>query len=127
MKTKRPGARLGMGPERRNQIMKITDKTLAALKPKDTLFKVTDDRCPGLTLRIHPGGTKSWYIRKTIELDGTRQRVELKIGKFPAMNCTQARGEFHQQTAVIDDALSHAVSAARSRVTRLALGELLKK
>ena len=105
--------------------MRLTDKSAAALRGKPKTYKVTDDRCPGLTLRVHPGGTKAWYIRKTLDMDGTKRRVELKIGNFPAMNCTKARIEFHQQTAVVEEGLAHAVSAARSRATGLEMGELL--
>lgn len=105
--------------------MRLTDKTAASLRPRAKGFKATCDRCPGLTLRVHPSGKRVWYIRKTVDLEGIRQRVEIKIGNFPAMTCAQARIEFHQQTAIVEDGLARAVSAARCRVKGLEVGELL--
>lgn len=105
--------------------MHLTDKALHALRPRSKTYKVTDARCPGLTVRVHPTGKKAWYIRKTVELHGKRQRIEVKIGDFPKMGCKSARLEFHQQTAVVRDALAHAVSAARAQVAGLEMGELL--
>ena len=105
--------------------MHLTDKTLRALRPRSKTYKVTDARGPGRTGRVHPTGKKAGYIRKPVELHGKRQRVEVKIGDFPKMGCKSARLEFHQQTAVVRDALAHAVSAARAQVAGLEMGELL--
>ena len=105
--------------------MRLTDKTAAGLRGKSKSYKVTCDRCPGLTLRVHPSGTRTWYIRKTVDLDGVRQRVEIKLGRHPAMTCAQARLEFHQQTAIVEDGLARAVSAARTRAKALEVGQLV--
>lgn len=65
----------------------MTSKKIAALKPRDKRFTVTDSH--GLTLRVHPTGIKSWVLRLS-----TGGRVsDLTLGRWPEMSLRQARQE----------------------------------
>lgn len=65
----------------------LSAKKIAALKPRDKRFTVTDSH--GLTLRVHPSGVKSWVLRLS-----TGGRVsDLTLGRWPEMSLRQARQE----------------------------------
>ena len=65
----------------------LSSKKIAALKPRDKRFTVTDSH--GLTLRVHPSGVKSWVLRLS-----TGGRVsDLTLGRWPEMSLRQARQE----------------------------------
>ena len=64
---------------------KLTDKQVAALKPRTEAYRVTDEA--GLFLMVQPTGTKVWrtiYSRED-------KRFLLKLGEYPAMSLAQAR------------------------------------
>ena len=65
----------------------LSAKKIAAMKPRDKRFTVTDSH--GLTLRVHPSGVKSWVLRLS-----TGGRVsDLTLGRWPEMSLRQARQE----------------------------------
>tara|TARA_Y100000310_G_scaffold340935_2_gene438411 strand:+ start:280 stop:1602 length:1323 start_codon:yes stop_codon:yes gene_type:complete len=93
--------------------MRFTDKAVQALKPTTKRRKFTCDRCQGLQLKLTPAGKKSWYVRRVFE--GRRQ--EIKLGDFPAMDCRQAKTEFHRLTEKVDDGLAKIVQKRRAQKT----------
>ncbi|MDY5201754.1 MAG: integrase arm-type DNA-binding domain-containing protein [Sutterella parvirubra] len=65
----------------------LTSKKIAALKPREKRFVVTDGH--GLTLRVHPTGSKTWCLR--LSADG---RVsDISLGRWPEVSLKQARQE----------------------------------
>ena len=67
--------------------MPLSSKKIAALRPREKRFTVSDGH--GLTLRVHPSGTKSWSLR--ISCDG---RVnDVCLGQWPEVSLAQARQE----------------------------------
>lgn len=65
----------------------LNSKKIAALKPREKRYVVTDSH--GLTLRIHPSGSKSWVLR----LSTAGRVVDITLGKWPDMSLRQARQE----------------------------------
>ena len=63
----------------------MTSKKIAALKPLEKRYVVSDGH--GLTLRVHPTGTKTWVLR--ISFNGRVSDVTL--GRFPEISLLQAR------------------------------------
>ena len=41
-------------------MVKLTDRAVANLKPRGARYQVFDDGCPGLSIRVSPGGGRSW-------------------------------------------------------------------
>lgn len=67
--------------------MSFTSRNIAALKPRDKRYSLAIEG--GLTIRVHPSGSKSWILRTT--LNG---RVSDKIiGHFPDLSLLQAKQE----------------------------------
>lgn len=63
----------------------LTEKKIAALKPREKRFTVTDGH--GLTLKVQPTGTKSWVLRVSAQ-----GRVsDVFLGHWPEISLMQAR------------------------------------
>jgi integrase len=70
-----------------NPTKALTDKQVAALKPKPEAYRVSDEH--GLYIVIQPTGRKVW--RCQYARDG--QRRKFKLGEYPAMSLATARAE----------------------------------
>ncbi len=80
--------------------MNLTDKRIAALKPKADRYSVHAGS--GLYLEVWPSGAKSWRLR----FSQNRRRQRINLGRFPDMNLAAARAE--------RDRLTQAIKAGRS-------------
>ncbi len=78
-------------------VVLLTPHHITSLKPRDREYAVDDPQCPGLRLRILPGGTTSWVIVKRI--DGTPRRITL--GKWPDLTPDAARAAFYAREATL--------------------------
>ena len=66
--------------------MKIfSSKEIAALKPREKRYSVAIEN--GLTLRVHPSGSKSWVVR--VSQNG--RNVDITLGRFPDISFAQAK------------------------------------
>ena len=63
----------------------LSTKKIRSLKPSEKRYSIVDSN--GLTLRVHPSGTKTWLVRSCI--DG--KVVDKVIGKWPDLTLMQAR------------------------------------
>lgn len=66
---------------------KLTDQAVKAAKPGKAARDITDGTVPGFSLRVTPGGHKSWALR--IKWRGGRSRIDL--GEYPATSLAAAR------------------------------------
>ena len=67
---------------------KMTDRGVAALRPRAKLYAVSDPELTGLWIRIYPTGGKSFVA---IVRDPERKQKWVKIGRTDAMTIDQAR------------------------------------
>ena len=67
--------------------IKMTDQSLARLKPADSRIDVTDALVTNLMMSIHPKGKKIWSVR--YRADG--KRVKMKLGEYPDLTLGDAR------------------------------------
>jgi integrase len=93
-----------------NPTKALTDKQVAALKPKPEAYRVTD--AAGLFLMVLPTGGKVW--RTIYSRDG--KRFLLKLGEYPAMSLAQAR--LARQRVRLDVQDGHHVAAERTTAKR---------
>src|SRR5512134_2346573 len=85
-------------PRTQYATMKLTTKTIQALRPTDNRQEIKDDGCRGLYLLVQPSGAKGWAVR--YHLDGRVRKSTL--GSFPAMGLAEARaaaGKIFEQIA----------------------------
>ena len=65
----------------------FTSKRIAELKPQEKRFSIAIEK--GLTLRVHPSGTKSWVLR----VPQNNRIIDLTLGHFPDLGLQQAKAE----------------------------------
>lgn len=74
----------------------LTSKKIAALRPREKRFSVAIEK--GLTLRVHPSGTKSWVLR----IPQNNRIIDLTLGHFPDLGLQQAKAEARKRQKAFD-------------------------
>ncbi|WP_411892546.1 tyrosine-type recombinase/integrase [Yoonia sp. SDW83-1] len=69
----------------------LTPRMLASLKPKKKEYTLFDGGCPGLAVRVQPGGAMSWVTWQRAE--GKTRRITL--GRYPNLGLEEARAALH--------------------------------
>src|ERR1700712_1570078 len=67
------------------EVMALTDSQIRALRPRDRIYKCTDER--GLYLEVRPGGSKLWRFKYSHL--GKDKRIAL--GRYPEVSLAAAR------------------------------------
>jgi integrase len=75
----------------------LTHRSIEALRPAEAPYRVPDQRCKGLAIRISPGGVKSWDLAYRIRGTGKVRRVSL--GRVGDVTLEEARERAHQLTS----------------------------
>jgi integrase len=73
----------------------LTDTRVKTAKPRDKLYKLTDER--GLHLSVYPSGSKLWHMRYRI--DGKEKTASL--GKYPEVSLAEAREKRDQMRKLV--------------------------
>jgi integrase len=69
--------------------VRLTDRAVAALQPKDKRYDVSDSLRVGLRIRVAPTGVKTWVFEKRIRGEG--QLRSHTLGRFPVISLGEAR------------------------------------
>lgn len=67
----------------------LTDRSVAALQPKEKRYDVADSKRVGLRLRVSTAGVKTWVFVKRIR--GESKLRSHTLGRFPAISLSEAR------------------------------------
>jgi integrase len=98
--------------------MRLTTKTIQALRPSDKRREIKDDGCRGLYLLVQPSGAKGWAVR--YHLDGKVRKATL--GAFSKMGLAEARAAarkiFDQLDGNIDPREAERQAAAEAKAAR---------
>ncbi len=78
--------------------MRLTDATIARLRPREREYTVWDIRVPGLGVRVRPSGGKGWVLLR--QSGGVSRRVSL--GPVASMPVDEARRECHARDARLE-------------------------
>ncbi|WP_280638086.1 integrase family protein [Shimia sp. R11_0] len=68
--------------------VRLTDRSVAALKPKEKRYDVSDSLRVGLRVRVAPSGLKTWVFEKRIRGGPLRSHT---LGRFPVISLSEAR------------------------------------
>lgn len=74
----------------------LTHRFLTSLKPEATAFRVPDERCAGLAVRVATSGVISFDLAYRISKSKKFRRISL--GKFPDVSLDEARKRAHELT-----------------------------
>ena len=55
----------------------LTQRSIEALRPAETAYRVSDQRCIGLAVRVAPSGIKTWGLAYRIRSSGKTRRLSL--------------------------------------------------
>ncbi len=78
--------------------MKLTDRTIKALKPKTERYEAWESGRTGLGVRVSPAGRKSWIYM--YRFDGKPRRMTL--GTYPAIGLANARVKHAQAKETLE-------------------------
>src|ERR1700722_16288347 len=99
----------------------LTHRGVEALRPGEVPYRVTDQRCKGLAVRVAPSGVKTWDLAYRIR--GTARTRRLSLGRTADVSLEQARERANELTGAarqgrdLIDEEGEARDAAASRIT----------
>jgi integrase len=109
----------GSGLTRGTQM--LTHRSIEALRPAEAPYRVSDQRCKGLAVRVAPSGIKTWDLAYRIR--GTGKMRRLSLGRTTDVSLEQARERVNELTGAARggrDLIAEedeARAAAASRIT----------
>jgi integrase len=75
----------------------LTHRTIETLRPAEAPYRVTDQRCKGLAVRVAPSGVKTWDLAYRIR--GTSKMRRLSLGRTTDVSLEQARERANELTS----------------------------
>jgi integrase len=90
--------------------MALSDTKVRSLKPRDKLYKVSDDR--GLYLEVKPNGSRLWRYRYF--LHGKDKRIAL--GAYPVIGLADARRKRDDAQRSVDEGVDPVLSRRREKL-----------
>ena len=103
----------------------FTHRALEALRPSYTPYRVSDQRCVGLAVRVAPSGVKTWDLAYRIRGSGKVRRVSL--GRVADVSLEKARERANELTSasragrdlIAEESDSRAAAASRLTIEKL--------
>jgi len=103
----------------------LTHRSIDALRPAETPYRVSDQRCIGLAVRGAPSGVKTWDLAYRIRGSGKVRR--LSLGRVADVSLEKARERANELTSaaragrdlIAEEEESRAVAASRLTVEKL--------
>jgi integrase len=75
----------------------LTHRTIETLRPAEAPYRVPDQRCKGLAVRVAPSGVKTWDLAYRIR--GTAKMRRLSLGRTTDVSLEQARERANELTS----------------------------
>ena len=106
-------------------MVSFTHRALEALRPSYTPYRVSDQRCVGLAVRVAPSGVKTWDLAYRIRGSGKVRRVSL--GRVADVSLEKARERANELTSasragrdlIAEESDSRAAAASRLTIEKL--------
>jgi len=103
----------------------LTHRSIEAFRPAEAPYRVSDQRCIGLAVRVAPSGVKTWDLAYRIRGAGKVRRVSL--GRVTDVSLEKARERANELTSaaragrdlIAEEEESRAAAAARLTVEKL--------
>jgi integrase len=105
--------------------LSLTHRSIDALRPAEFPYRVSDQRCIGLAVRVAPSGVKTWDLAYRIRGSGRVRRVSL--GRVVDVGLEKARERANELTSaarsgrdmIAEEEESRAAAASRLTVEKL--------
>jgi integrase len=104
----------------------LTHRTIETLRPAEAPYRVTDQRCKGLAVRVAPSGVKSWDL--AFRVRGTGKMRRLSLGRTTDVGLEQARERANELTSAARggrDLIGEEREARDAAASRITVGSLI--
>jgi integrase len=88
---------MGCGSGLTRGTVSLTHRSIEALRPAEAPYRVSDQRCIGLAVRVAPSGVKTWDLAYRIRGSGKVRRVSL--GRVADVSLERARERANELTS----------------------------
>ncbi|HKA75597.1 MAG TPA: tyrosine-type recombinase/integrase [Pseudolabrys sp.] len=103
----------------------LTQRSIDALRPAEAAYRVPDQRCIGLAVRVAPSGIKTWDLAYRIRGSGKTRR--LSLGRISDVGLDKARERANELTSaartgrdlIVEEEGRRAAAASRLTVEQL--------
>jgi integrase len=105
----------------------LTHRSIDALRPAEAPYRVTDQRCIGLAVRIAPSGVKTWDLAYRIRGSGKVRRTSL--GRVTDVSLEKARERANKLTGAARagrDLIAEEEESRAAAASRLTVEELIE-
>src|SRR5215216_6498782 len=105
----------------------LTHRSIDALRSAGTPYRVSDQRCIGLAVRVAPSGIKTWDLAYRIRGSGKIRRVSL--GRVTDVSLEKARERANELTSAAragHDRLAQEAETQAAAASRLTIETLIK-
>jgi integrase len=114
----------GSGLTREAQM--LTHRSIEALRPAEAPYRVPDQRCKGLAVRVAPSGMKTWDLAYRIR--GTKKMRRLSLGRTSDVGLEQARERANELTSAARggrDLIAEEEEGRAAAASRITVGTLI--
>ena len=104
----------------------LTHRSIEALRPAEAPYRVSDQRCKGLAVRVAPRGVKTWDLAYRIRGTGKMRRQSL--GRTTDVSLEQARERANALTGAARagrDLIGEEVDARAAAASRITVEKLI--
>ena len=118
---------MASGSGRTREAISLTQRSIDALRPAEMAYRVPDQRCIGLAIRVAPSGIKTWDLAYRIRNSGKTRR--LSLGWVSDVNLEKARERANELTSAARtgrDLVSEEKEQHAARVKRLTIEQLIE-
>jgi integrase len=103
----------------------LTHRSIEALRPAEAPYRVPDQRCKGLAVRVAPSGVKTWDLAYRIR--GSSKMRRLSLGRTTDVSLEQARERANELTSaarqgrdlIAEEGETRDAAASRTTVEKL--------
>ncbi|WP_261927321.1 integrase arm-type DNA-binding domain-containing protein, partial [Vibrio aestuarianus] len=87
------------------KVIPLTNTQVKQTKPKEREYSLNDG--DGLSLRVRPSGSKSWFFTYLVPV--TKKRFKISFGSYPEVSLAQARKKRDEARALVADGIDPTV------------------
>jgi hypothetical protein len=116
---------MASGSGRTRGTVSLTHRSIEAFRPAEAPYRISDQRCIGLAVRVAPSGVKTWDLAYRIRGSGKVRRVSL--GRVADVSLEKARERANELTSaaragrdlIAEEEESRAAAASRLTIEKL--------
>jgi integrase len=116
---------MASGSGRTRGTVSLTHRSIEAFRPAEAPYRISDQRCIGLAVRVAPSGVKTWDLAYRIHRSGKMRRVSL--GRVADVSLEKARERANELTSaaragrdlIAEEEESRAAAASRLTIETL--------